>query len=95
MDVHEDEPLIVNTESRGFYRVQYSKKTLENINKVLTRNHEEIPVKSRARIIDDAFNLAQAGKLSYESALNLTFYLSKETEYLPWMSALRGIETIQ
>lgn len=95
MDVKENEPLVVNTESRGFYRVQYSKKTLENINKVLMTNHESIPVKSRARIIDDTFTLAQAGKLSYESALNLTFYLTKETEYLPWLAALNGIETIQ
>lgn len=42
MDVPEDTSLVVNTDSRGFYRVQYSKKTLDIINELLIKNHEVI-----------------------------------------------------
>lgn len=31
---------------------------------------------------------ARSGTLDYEVALNLTSYLTKEKEYVPWMSAL-------
>ena len=31
---------------------------------------------------------ARSGMLDYEVALNLTSYLTKEKEYVPWMSAL-------
>lgn len=60
INVGEYDTLIVNTDSRGFYRVMYSKKTLENINKLLLTNHESISTRTRARIIDDAFTSAQA-----------------------------------
>ncbi|KAI6237348.1 Aminopeptidase N [Aphelenchoides besseyi] len=95
LEVGEDETLIVNSDSKGFYRVQYSKKTLEKINEMLLTDHEKISSKSRARIIDDAFVLAQAGRIPYEAALNLTLYLKKETEYIPWYSAISGIDSIQ
>jgi hypothetical protein len=91
LDVEEGQSLVVNTDSKGFYRVQYSNRTLEQINSVLMNNHEIITTKSRARIIDDTFTLAQAGRLPYEAALNLTFYMKKETEYLPWYMTLVSI----
>lgn len=42
----------------------------------------------RSGLLDDALNLARSGLLDYEVALNLTSYLTKEREYVPWMSAL-------
>jgi len=45
--------------------------------------------------LDDAFTLAQAGQLDYETALSLTRYLDKETEFLPWAMALGGVGVIQ
>lgn len=88
-------PLIVNSESKGFYRVQYSKLTLDSIAHLLLEDHNAIPIKSRARVLDDTFTLAQAGRLPYQAALNLTLYLTKETEYLPWHMALGGLEAIE
>ena len=49
---------------------------------------------SRAQIMDDAINLAKSGQLDYETALGLTGYLSKEEEYVPWFSALKGLSYI-
>lgn len=53
-----------------------------------------IDARSRARIIDDAFALAEAGHLPYYVALNITQYLKKETELLPWTMALSGFSMI-
>lgn len=41
--------------------------------------------------MSDALNLARAGLLDYETALDLTKYLEHENEYLPWESALTAI----
>lgn len=51
-------------------------------------------MRSRARILDDAFALAEANSIAYEIPLNLTQYLANEEEFLPWMMALSGIGTI-
>ena len=48
----------------------------------------------RAQIIDDAINLAKSGHLDYQTALSVTGYLSKEVEYVPWVSALNGLSYI-
>jgi len=54
-------------------------------------DHESIHVINRAQILNDAFNLARSGKLSYEIALGVTMYLAKETELVPWSAALDGL----
>uniref|UniRef100_A0A3P9D8U2 Aminopeptidase n=1 Tax=Maylandia zebra TaxID=106582 RepID=A0A3P9D8U2_9CICH len=51
-----------------------------------------IPVINRAQLVDDAFSLARAQLLSTSLALRTTFYLSKETEYMPWQSALNNLD---
>merc|ERR1712032_1456097 len=43
---------------------------------------------------DDAINLAKSGHLDYQTALSVTGYLSKEVEYVPWVSALNGLSYI-
>ena len=42
-------------------------------------------------MIDDAFNLARAGLLGYDVALDITSYLAKEDDYLPWKSAANAL----
>jgi len=42
--------------------------------------------------IDDALNLARAGYLAYETALNITTYLSNEVDYIPWYAAVRAFD---
>uniref|UniRef100_A0A669ENS6 Aminopeptidase n=1 Tax=Oreochromis niloticus TaxID=8128 RepID=A0A669ENS6_ORENI len=51
-----------------------------------------IPVINRAQLVDDAFSLARAQLLSTSLALRTTSYLSKETEYMPWQSALNNLD---
>uniref|UniRef100_A0A915AG91 Aminopeptidase n=2 Tax=Parascaris univalens TaxID=6257 RepID=A0A915AG91_PARUN len=94
MNLKADELLVLNSGARGFYRVNYNKECWQKIVNQLLDDHTKIGVRSRARIIDDAFALAQAGHLSYEIPLNISAYLRKEEEYLPWSMALDGFAVI-
>ena len=73
-----------------FFRVNYDKQNWALLVEQLLRNHTAIHVNNRAQIIDDAFNLARANLLDYETALSVTEYLHKEVDYVPWNSALSG-----
>lgn len=46
-------------------------------------------------MIDDAFNLARGGYLNYSVALDITKYLHRDDDHLPWDSARMGITYIQ
>ncbi|KAK0409588.1 hypothetical protein QR680_004640 [Steinernema hermaphroditum] len=94
IDLGMDDLLVLNSQSRGFYRVNYNKPGWNRIIDQLLKDHTVIDVRSRARIIDDAFALAEANQLPYETALNVSKYLVKETEMLPWAMALDGINVL-
>jgi aminopeptidase N len=75
--------------SIGFYRVNYDETNWNLlINYLESEDYEKIPPVNRAQLLDDALNLARAGVLNYSTALNLTEYLEKEVDYIPWYSAL-------
>ena len=48
----------------------------------------------KSGLIDDAFNLARGGYLKYDLALDLTLYLDKELNHIPWESAYSGLNYI-
>uniref|UniRef100_A0A1I7X138 Aminopeptidase n=1 Tax=Heterorhabditis bacteriophora TaxID=37862 RepID=A0A1I7X138_HETBA len=60
--------LLINSDSFGFYRVNYDERGWNQIVNQLNQDHT--------------------------LAFNLTAYLPKETEFLPWAVALDGLETI-
>lgn len=62
---------------------------IKHLNKDSFRN---ISTVNRAQLIDDALNLARAGRLDYAIALNVTSYLAHETEYLPWKAAFNAMD---
>lgn len=55
------------------------------------QNFKDISTINRAQLIDDALNLARAGKLDYNIAFDVTSYLAHETEYLPWKAAFNAL----
>lgn len=77
---------------KGYYRVNYDQRNWNLIAGQLLNNVEEVPVINRAQLIDDAFNLARSGRLDYSVALNLSRYLRKETELIPWKSASTALK---
>ncbi|XP_032798753.2 aminopeptidase N [Daphnia magna] len=86
--------LIFNVDQMGYYRINYDAQNWQLIGQQLMTNHSAISVINRAQIMDDAFNLAEAGQLDYMTTLNLTRYLEHESDYVPWDSALSGMGSI-
>ncbi|XP_078360605.1 endoplasmic reticulum aminopeptidase 1-like [Oculina patagonica] len=78
----------MNAGQTGFYRVNYENENWKKLVHQLNASHQTLSAADRAGLLDDALNLARSGMLADEVALNLTTYLKKEREYVPWMSAL-------
>jgi len=48
---------------------------------------QALDIPDRAHLLDDVFSLAEAGLVSYTLAMDMTKYLTSETEYVPWSVA--------
>jgi len=71
--------------------VNYDKDNWNLIIKELHESHNNIPPLNRAQLLDDALNLARAGKLPYSVALDLTMYLEHDKDYIPWAAGLNAL----
>jgi len=47
----------------------------------------------RSNLVDDAFALANVGRLNFVEALEMTKYLPKEKDYVPYSTVLRALES--
>ncbi|KAM4733614.1 aminopeptidase N-like [Anableps anableps] len=83
--------VLANINVTGYYRVNYDLGNWERLFSQLSTDHQVIPLINRAQLVDDSFNLARAQLLPTAVALRTTTYLSKETEYMPWQSALNNL----
>nr|XP_027218923.1 aminopeptidase N-like [Penaeus vannamei] len=86
-----DQWVIFNLQETGYYRVNYDDHNWGLLIQQLRNDHEVISTINRAQIIDDAMNLAKAGQITYETALSVYTYLSKETEYVPLAAAINNL----
>lgn len=87
--------ILFNLQGTGYFRVNYDKANWAAVTDQLLNDHQMIKMVTRAQLLDDALNLARGGRLSYETALGLNAYLSAETEYLPWTSALTALSYLE
>ncbi|XP_030835801.1 glutamyl aminopeptidase isoform X1 [Strongylocentrotus purpuratus] len=85
--VGNDDFYVANSDRMGYYRINYDEETWEALGQQLQDNYTEIGEGERAGIIDDSFNLARASRVHYSVALNMTKYLTSETEFVPWDTA--------
>lgn len=79
--------VLFNIQATGYYRVNYDSRNWELLADHLLSSplQDELPAITRAQLLDDALNLARAGILGYDVALNVTRYLAtKEMDYVPW-----------
>ncbi|KAJ8681954.1 hypothetical protein QAD02_017746 [Eretmocerus hayati] len=91
-----DDWFILNVQSAGYYRVNYDRSSWDKIIKVLTSGeHEKIHVVNRAAILDDLLSLARAELVDYGLALTAVSYLRNEKDYLPFKSAMRGLDHLR
>ena len=54
---------------------------------ILPSIFQALDIPDRANLLDDIFSLAEAGLVSYTLAMDMTRYLTSETEYIPWSVA--------
>lgn len=94
LDLSDEEWFLVNVNQTGYYRVNYDQRNWNLItSQLLKRNgHLVFDPKNRAQLLDDAMNLASAGYLDYDIALNVTRYLKQEREFVPWKAALISLD---
>lgn len=48
----------------------------------------------RSSLLNDAFSLADAGKLPYPTVLSLVAYMKRETHYIPWKTVTVQLSTL-
>ncbi|XP_050673816.1 aminopeptidase A-like isoform X3 [Leptidea sinapis] len=86
----EDEELLkINNNQVGYYRVNYSLEMWDTLKHELSARSELLSISDRAHILNDVFALAEANQLPYRVALQMTTYLTVETDFVPWFSAGR------
>ncbi|XP_070155698.1 aminopeptidase N-like [Polyergus mexicanus] len=91
---HLNEWIIVNTQQIGYYRVNYETNNWLNIARYLNNItlYKKIHVLNRAQIIDDAYYFVKTGQMNLSTFLNLTEYLSHETDYVAWYPMFKVLE---
>ncbi|XP_074661523.1 aminopeptidase N-like [Tubulanus polymorphus] len=87
--------IVGNWDHNGFYRVNYDVGLWQKLIEQLQRDRTVIASANRAGLINDAFNLARAGKLDYKIALNISSYLDKEEDFVPWKTFINSIAFIE
>ncbi|XP_076290269.1 aminopeptidase N isoform X1 [Lasioglossum baleicum] len=91
----EDNFIIVNPEEIGMFLVNYDRCNWRMLSEYLQGpNRKTIPVLTRAKLIHDAWNLAYAGELCFEIALNMTLSLKEERSHVVWEPVFMMIDHI-
>ncbi|KAF5893715.1 endoplasmic reticulum aminopeptidase 1-like, partial [Clarias magur] len=72
-----------NVDMSGYYIVHYEGSGWDDLIALLKHNHTALTSNDRASLINNAFQLVSVGKLPLDKALDLTLYLSRETEIMP------------
>ncbi|KAK5982459.1 hypothetical protein GCK32_008866, partial [Trichostrongylus colubriformis] len=94
LPLNTSDTILINTESLGYYRINYDEEGWATIVRQLKNDHKKYSPSARARIISDALALADAGQLPYETALGVISYLPKEVDMLPWSAAVTALKNL-
>ncbi|KAL0882634.1 hypothetical protein ABMA27_001069 [Loxostege sticticalis] len=91
-----DEWVIFNKQQTGFYRVHYDEYTWNLIIRALRGpDRTQIHEFNRGQIVNDVFQFARSGLMTYSRAFNILSFLENETEYTPWVAAITGFNWIR
>lgn len=84
--------VLVNAGATAYVRVHYDAPLLELlIAKLESETFEEIDQFSRAQIVDDALAFGKADILDYVKVLRLLRFLSKERNFMVWVTSSNGL----
>ncbi|EDV51441.2 aminopeptidase Q [Drosophila erecta] len=87
--------LLLNVDAAVPLRVLYDSYNLQLISTALLQDFTQIPELSRAQLVDDALSFAWSGLLPYNVTLKVISYLSKETSFVVWETALFHLKNLQ
>nr|XP_040229267.2 glutamyl aminopeptidase isoform X1 [Anopheles coluzzii] len=85
----------LNYRQIGYYRVNYPIAMWQQFGEALRKEVNTFTIGDRTGLLNDAFALADASLLAYNHALELTRYLSGETEYVPWSAIASKLKNIR
>lgn len=85
----------INNQQIGYYRVNYDTENWKALTGALIADVNSLAVSDRSHLLNDAFNLADATHLSYDIAMDLTKYLDKENQHVPWATMSSKLITIK
>ncbi|XP_034728016.1 endoplasmic reticulum aminopeptidase 1b [Etheostoma cragini] len=71
-----------NVDMSGYYMVHYAGEGWNSITKLLQHNHTALSSNDRASLIHNVFQLVSTDKVRLDTALELSLYLSRETEIM-------------
>ncbi|ALC45616.1 CG31343 [Drosophila busckii] len=83
----DDQWIILNKQSVGYYRVNYDARNWQLITEGLAKRPHKIHPNNRAQLISDLYRFTTSGRVSHGTLLNLLQYLPQETQYSPWSAA--------
>ena len=84
-----------NYKQVGYYRVNYPADVWVQFGEALVANVDTFSIGDRTGLLNDAFALADASMLKYDLALEMTRYLAKEQEYVPWATVASKMKNIR
>ncbi|KAH8336361.1 hypothetical protein KR059_004239 [Drosophila kikkawai] len=84
-----------NADQVGYYRVNYETDLWSALADQLVAEPSSFSAGDRASLLNDAFALADSTQLPYETAFELTRYLDKEADYVPWSVAATRLTSLK
>jgi hypothetical protein len=93
-EVTPDVWIIMNIKHTGFYRVNYDLDNWKLLIKQLNEDHLKIDNINRAQLLDDSFNLGRAEEIDQTIFLNISKYLPKENDPVPFVAVFTGLNYI-
>jgi len=90
-----DQWVIFNNQLSTPYKVNYDAQNWKLLIQTLnSEDYQSIHVINRAQLIDDVLYFAWTGEQDYETALQVTDYLQRERDLLPWTSAFNNLKLL-
>lgn len=84
-----------NKDQMGYFLVNYAPDMWAALSAALKEDLNSFSVSDRVQLLNDAFLLAEATQLDYKVPMELTAYLVKETQYVPWSVAIGNLNSIR
>ncbi|KAL9700701.1 hypothetical protein quinque_004142 [Culex quinquefasciatus] len=84
-----------NHKQVGYYRVNYPADVWVQFGDALVADVNTFSTGDRTGLLNDVFALADASMLKYDLALEMTRYLAREQEYVPWATVASKMKNIR